>query len=255
MTQVFLRCNLMSVDVKSNGSMRVLLLIAQADFVAISESDKSGLTLPATDNAYEAAAELLLAPVTAMILDLRLLHPRHAGLLKFTGQAHVPVYAFGHACSQIAREKLASIKLISQADLPAVLKQLSQNTLPAVDISDTVCNSVPGIALAQAIGGATVESPAIPLSQDITPLDESDELSDLFEQATEIMVPLTSGAAAQAQTPARRRQNPAETHRKWADKSLIAEGASHTPRPPSGSTNREGLLTPQELAALLEVKP
>ncbi|NLW86069.1 MAG: hypothetical protein GXY38_04280 [Planctomycetes bacterium] len=72
-------------------------------------------------SAYEAVAELLAGPVSALVADLRLLGPRHLRLLDIARSNHVRIFGVGAIPPGLTVEDLNGVLLVSRAALPAAL--------------------------------------------------------------------------------------------------------------------------------------
>ncbi len=90
----------------------------------------SGLTtdgffrLVRVGSGYEAAAELLAEPASALLVDLSMLTVRHKPLLKLAGKLNVPVVAFGTVSSAIDGSALAGIHLVGAEQAGETLRNL-----------------------------------------------------------------------------------------------------------------------------------
>jgi hypothetical protein len=73
---------------------------------------------------YEAAAELIAAPAAAIVIDLRLMGPRHLRLLQIARQRGVEILAVGGMPGGLSVEDLSGVRLIARADLPRALRRL-----------------------------------------------------------------------------------------------------------------------------------
>ena len=91
----------------------------------------SGVDLVAAPSAYEAAAEILVAPARALVIDLGMIWDRHLGLLTIARDLKIDILAFGAAPSGISAEELSGVRLVSLAELPATLEGLSVTAAPA----------------------------------------------------------------------------------------------------------------------------
>ena len=79
------------------------------------------------DGAYEAAAEMLAEPALALIVDLSLLAPRHLRLLELARLHHVEILALGCLPAGAMAETFSGVRLMSEAALPQALAQLIQH--------------------------------------------------------------------------------------------------------------------------------
>ena len=78
-------------------------------------------------SAYEAAAELIAAPALAIVIDLRLMGPRHLRLLQIARERRVEMLAVGSIPSGLTAEDLSGIRLLARADVKAALEKLLQD--------------------------------------------------------------------------------------------------------------------------------
>ncbi len=74
---------------------------------------------------YEAAAELLGGPASALLVDLAMLTERHGSLLKLAAGLDVPVVAFGTISSAIDGTALAGVRLVGAEQAGEVLRSLA----------------------------------------------------------------------------------------------------------------------------------
>ncbi len=81
--------------------------------------------------AYEAAAEILAAPTSALLVDLRCLSQRHLRLLEIARDMDVEMLAVGTLPTALTAEQLNGVKLIAMKSLPAELARICSVTLEA----------------------------------------------------------------------------------------------------------------------------
>ncbi|KPK78951.1 MAG: hypothetical protein AMJ81_14250, partial [Phycisphaerae bacterium SM23_33] len=65
------------------------------------------------NSGYEAAAEMLAAPTSALLVDLGRITPAHVALLRLAGQLAVPVVAFGAVSAELRADTLARTRLVA----------------------------------------------------------------------------------------------------------------------------------------------
>ena len=105
----------------SSGGGRVVLLSSDPSLTAAAWNDNGSVELVVARGAYEAAAEILSAPAAALVIDLRLLSPRHARLLEIARRLDLEMLAVGALPVSMSSEDLSGIRLVSRRDLPAAL--------------------------------------------------------------------------------------------------------------------------------------
>lgn len=85
-----------------------------------------GAEIIAVASPYEAAAELIASPAAALVVDLRLMGPRHLRLLEIARSGGAELLAVGPLPPGMTAEDLSGVRLLARADLPAALLQLLQ---------------------------------------------------------------------------------------------------------------------------------
>jgi len=78
------------------------------------------------NSGYEAAAELLAGPASALLADLGRITETHTPLLALAEQLEVPVVGFGVLCANLAAERLADVRLVSAEAVAAGLAEILQ---------------------------------------------------------------------------------------------------------------------------------
>lgn len=73
---------------------------------------------------YEAAAELLIAPASALLVDLGRITRSHVRLLDLAGRVGVPVVAFGAISATLSGATLATMRLVSAENVSAALAEV-----------------------------------------------------------------------------------------------------------------------------------
>ena len=86
-----------------------------------------------TDSGYEAAAELLMAPVDALLADLALVGTRHQPLLRLAVDKDVAVFAFGCPASTFDPHCLPGVEVCEHAELPGRLSETFDRLAPPSD--------------------------------------------------------------------------------------------------------------------------
>jgi len=180
-------------------------------------------------SAYEAAAEILVAPTLALVADLRLVAGRHLRLLEIARQMAVEVLAVGAVPAGLTGEDLSGVRLSSRADLAAALARLAGEyeepgeaspspaslQAPAVEVNEFDAVASPGEA----------PPPHVP----------SDGEGELEAEIVEPVEPISP-----------------EQLRAEAMRNRRAAAQPPAPEPPAEPSR---LLSPEELAALLEREP
>lgn len=83
------------------------------------------------NSGYEAAAEMLSAPASALVVDLGRITPPHMPLLDVAAKLEVPVVAFGTVSSQFTSEQLSRLRLASAEGVTETLREVLGLGLPA----------------------------------------------------------------------------------------------------------------------------
>lgn len=92
---------------------------------------------------YEAAAQLLLGPVSALLVDLSRLTPAHAGLVQLAGRLEVPVVAFGAVGGPLDGSVLASARLVPAEQVASALQTLLAEHEQAQELSEAQAEDLP----------------------------------------------------------------------------------------------------------------
>lgn len=141
--------------------------------------------------AYEAAAEVLAAPVSALLIDLRCLSQRHLRLLEIARDMDIEMLAVDSLPTALTAEQLNGVKLIAMRSLPGELARICSVTLEAgavgmpapqpveVPLPPVVPPSVPAVELAPAKQPAPAEKPAVG-DETIEGLLSSEEIAALL---------------------------------------------------------------------------
>jgi hypothetical protein len=79
--------------------------------------------------AYEAAAELIAAPALAIVIDLRMMGPRHLRLLRLARERRVEMLAVGSIPPGLTAEDLSGVRLLARAEVKAELQKLLRDFL------------------------------------------------------------------------------------------------------------------------------
>jgi hypothetical protein len=176
-------------------------------------------------NPYEAAAEIIASPAMAVVIDLRLMAPRHLRLLQIARAQGAELLAVGAIPAGLSAEDLSGVRLTARAELKAVLEAILKTRQGRYE----------GAAAQQ--GKRAVLVPA--------PSDAQEPLPGEIQDATpveEIERPHLNGQSSPpVQTPSPLRQVPVAP---------LAE--QPLPRPRPGAQDPRSILSSEEMAALLE---
>ena len=184
-------------------------------------------------SAYEAAAEILAAPAAVLVIDLGLVRPRDGRLVEIARQMAVEVLATGPLPAGLSADELSGVRLVAERDLPEAIE--------AVVATD-----------AEAAPHGMADLLADVADQ---PLQEAETLGE-YLPVTEGPVIEPRPASGQAVA------EPADAERVEPERQLEPEPRCEpaTDEPPAEPEDHAaeaptGLLTPEELAALLENEP
>jgi len=271
----------MDADAKSRGVLRVVLLSRDPSPGTELPSSEPAFQLVPVRSAYEAAAEILAAPTLALVIDLGAMPRRHLRLIQVARQMEVEMLAFGRLLPDLSTEDISGVRLISRRDLSEALHRL------AAPAKASAAPEVPPPPERPAVPAEKTAPPA-----PIEALEEFLEQSELAPAEAVRLTPAKQPADRPAKQPADRpakqpaerpAKQPAERPgKKPADRP--AEGPADAPaappetappqavraddepapsavrtisRPqsPPQSLALDRLLSPEELAALLENEP
>jgi hypothetical protein len=242
-------------------AVRVVMLSPEPP-TALPLSWRGGPALVWAASAYEAAAELLAAPTAGLVIDLRAMNLRHLRLIQIARQMDVKLLAFGHLPPGMGSEELSGVCLVSRQDLPDALRRIAQEEQA-------------GPAVLPEAGTLPAPAAGIPVS----PAAERPKAPPKVQEP--------AGAPAARLSPAKSRPGEPADRRSGAPvapsgKEFVAEPAQAvtgdvvpdaSPQPPQdrGAAPSKpgaaalppmtsvktlgGLLSPEELAALLEDEP
>jgi hypothetical protein len=82
-------------------------------------------------SAYEAAAELLASPAAALVVDLRVLRPGHAGLIRIARQAGAELWGVGPLPAWASSDQLNGMRLLGRGQLAEALRKLGAVAAPS----------------------------------------------------------------------------------------------------------------------------
>jgi hypothetical protein len=207
---------------------RVVTLSAESFRAALADLVPAVECVPVA-SPYEAAAEMIAAPAMAIVIDLRLMAPRHLRLLQIARQRGAEVLGVGGIPAGLTAEDLGGVRLIARADLKAALQAVLkaregryEGAAPTDGKRTALVPARPDGRAASPSNGHVATRPADP------PRPHLDEQ-----------------APPRAQAPAPRRQAPS------------APPAQQPPPAPRHEQNPDprGILSEEEMAALLEDEP
>jgi len=115
----------------SESEARIVVLSQDSSLAWSPDGRGAGVVCVHAPSGYEAAAELLAAATTALVVDLRLLAGRHLRLLELARDLHVEVFAVGSLPIGMTAEDLSGVRLMARGDLPAAVRALAHLPLPA----------------------------------------------------------------------------------------------------------------------------
>jgi hypothetical protein len=167
---------------------------------------------------YEAAAELLIAPADALVIELACLQAPHLKLLEIARSKGVKLLGVGQFPANLTSDDLSGVRLISLADLPAAIAAIGPHDPPA---------ETPTVEI-HSIEESVMQQPAF------------EPLGETYQPAEPITEEIITPPAPQAET---------------ADESATSGEYLPTEPPPTRDEIPEslnGLLSPEELSALLE---
>jgi len=175
--------------------------------------------------AYEAAAELLLAPTAAMVVEVGLLGPRHLRLLEIARDVGVEVLGVGVLPPGVSAAQLDGVRLVSSEAVASAVGRVVRPPAPAEAVPPPPSVRKPPEA------PAAPKPAAAPGNARLAP------------------------AKRPRRKPAAKRKRKTKTAAKRASPKVAeASSAPEPPAPESGSVPEappRGLLTPEELSALL----
>ena len=180
--------------------------------------------------AYEAAAEILIAPTVALVVDLRMLRGRHLRLLEIARQNGVEVLGFGSVPAGLSSDDLSAVRLIGLADLPEAIVAISRRREATEP---------------DALGVSTTERPTS------VPSTEATEIHPHSEPPKDLRKQLSEHAVDEMLEDSEVSGPFARTVGEADDRPTKKPNERETTPPISPSE----LLTPEELSALLENEP
>jgi hypothetical protein len=211
------------MDGRDNGAERPRVAVLSRDPTLGSrlvDACANGIEGIQVTSPYEAAAEILAAPVAVLVIDLPAMAPAHLPLLDLARKRGVEMLGTGSLPGGIALESLSRVRLMAFGDLPSELERLT---------GAEAATKVPAVEPVPAAEAEPAEPP--------------------------VAEPHEEAPAEPAREPAKRK--PAKRPVK-----VPAKPKQAAPRPDdaaedvdSDAAGTRGLLTPEEIAALLENEP
>ena len=226
----------MDVSGKASEMLRVVILSHRAELArsVLKDLPTDRLECVRVCSPYEAAAELLAAPSLALLIDLRMMGLKHVRLIEIARQMKVRMLGVGPLPIGMSAEDFSGVKLLSHSDLLAEiwgLYETAQSLLPA---ADGELEPIP-------------EGEGEPAPQ---PEPEHIRAETRHEKAPPArLTPKRQAEADDEQT--RRRKPKVKADRQPAAKPQKKKASAHAEET-AGAGEPSGLLTPEELAALLE---
>ncbi len=220
------------MEVRSAGSDRFRVVVLSRDPALGSRLRgvcERGVEVARVPSGYEAGAEILAAPVAAMVIDFRALSAAHGRLLDVARRMDVAMFGVGPLPIGMSTEELSGIFLVSTVDLPGALDRLAAAAAKAPEA-------------AEAAGGGEVAPPEAPPPP--PPVREP----QAPKRPRKKRARRKKAAKRAARGKAERGTEP-DTAAPAA-----ASPAEDQPRPAAPQAPSD-LLTPEELTALLEDEP
>jgi hypothetical protein len=218
--------------------LRILVLSRELPFdaQALRQWGQRGAICLRASNAYEAAAELLCAPAVALVMDLQNVNGHHVRLLDFARQMGVEMLATGSPPAGMTAEDFSGVRLIARRDLPAAVQRILDVNV-AVEVSP-----VPELPVSQEPQEEILEE--LPESDEYALADEM--LEKAVRKADEPRTPKARDVGEYIVEPPAEPSARPQTPPRVAG--VEAAGASSPAEKPQ---SQGGILTPEEIAALL----
>ena len=136
--------------------------------------------LAAVSSGFEAVAELLAAPVGALVVDLRVLAPADRRLLDIARRMDVEMFGLGKVPPGLDSDDLSRLRLVSRGDLPGALSALAAAppAPAAVEADPPPPAPLPELAPSQACPDADESAPADRPESLLTPAELAELLED-----------------------------------------------------------------------------
>lgn len=222
-----------------------VVVLSQDSSLAWSADGPGAGSFARVTSGYEAAAELLAAPTAALVVDLGLLGGKHLGLIEIARSLAVEVFAVGALPIGMTAEDLSGVRLIARCDLPGALGALDQEPSPQP------IDAAPAEPQPETLEPAPAWPPAEPTDQ---PTDQptDDEAADTLAMVE--LPPALAEALGGVTAPSKgieARRSPGASAPPWQGPVRAGNGQPPAPAEPAQQPPAPGLLTPEELRALL----
>ena len=99
-------------------------MIALLSAPAAAPEVPAGVELVRVNSGYEAAAEMLAAPASALVADLGRITPGHLPLLDLARALDLPVVAFGTIMATLSADHLRMVRLVSPPAVGPALREV-----------------------------------------------------------------------------------------------------------------------------------
>ena len=221
----------------ASPGLRVVVLSRDPSLGVCADGERAEVACVRAASAYEAAAEILAAPAAMLVVDLPSLGKRNARLVEIARQMGLEIVGVGRLPAGMEAAQLAGVRLMGRDELDQAIQALTEQhrVTPAPE-------PVEAGEPAPQPETAHFEPVDVPQTLDAEQTFEED-LAYLEEPAQAEPPPETSAD----------RQYKAEAAAQADDGHAPADAEEATPAPTPASA--EGLLTPEELSALLENEP
>jgi len=190
---------------------------------------------------YEAAAEILAAPAAAVVIDFRALGPAHRPLLEIARRMHLEVLGTGSLPTGPGLDGFRHVRLVAPEELPRALRGLVGDGRPPATDADT---------FPAAPGADTPPAPEPPPAEADPPRPPAKAARSGRKKP--IKVPRAARKRASSTRRARRAPERSGGPRPGDVPPAAPPGASASEPAPGRLSD---LLSPEELAALLEDEP
>jgi hypothetical protein len=112
------------MDGRQTTPRRAVVFAPQRLGQGLAEGVAPGPACAAVTSAYEAAAELLASPAAALVVDLRVLRPGHAGLIRIARKAGAELWGVGPLPAWASSDQLNGMRLLGRGQLAEALRRL-----------------------------------------------------------------------------------------------------------------------------------
>lgn len=249
---------------------RIVVLCGEELPQAAACARELGLAWLQRGSAYEAAAELLAAPAAALVVDLSALPARHLRLLQVAREAEAQVLAVGELPAGVDSGQLAGVQLVARRELPLALRQLvlPQTLRPVATAGESADELLGGPAEDEPLDEPATNDPPDELLEDEPQEDARSAAESIAAPppraakaatAPRMTQPEAEPQEADEEAPPARADKPAARPISRPQKPEARQPADPQTKydaPPSQVLGHAAnLLTPEELAALLDNHP